>query len=660
MTGKPRMSSPITLSEMLESMRSKDRAITYLEGEQEQRTVTFGELYQRALGILNHLQKLGAKPGDKLILFLARNDAFIDAFWAAILGGIVPVPVAIGISDEHRHKLLRIAKLLQDPFICSDRKTLERIGNFAIQAGAAQSWAPLRARACLIDDIDDLSTPGAMHRARPQDTAFIQFSSGSTSDPKGVVLTHATIIANWQGSTLAARFNSDDVSLSWMPLTHDMGLLGMHIYMLGCGCKVYQMPTELFVRRPLLWLQLAARIGATVLCSPNFGYRHYLKVLGERSIDELPLSAVRLIVNGAEPISRELCDEFMRKLAPAGVKHNAMFPVYGLAEACVAVSFPALGSEYHSIHLDRQQLTVGAAVRELSAQDPGGVELVGVGRAIPNTEIRLTADHDAPVAQGCVGHIQIRGANVTAGYYSDPESNVKLHSADGWLRTGDLGVQLRDELFITGRAKEIIFVNGQNYYPHDLEAIAIRCAGMELGKVAIVGARGAHSATDELIAFVLHRGDLPDFVPTANAIARLINEHAGLEMSGVVPVTRMPKTTSGKIQRHILEGEYLAGRYDAQLAELARLRAAAPPATPATSTELESRIQRVCEAALDGRKLGVHDDFFELGASSLKLIEIHEQLDREFPGQLELTELFDYPTIAALARHLQRKLGAAQ
>ena len=291
-----------TLTELIETNRSVARALVYLDGESDERRVSYGELHERALGILFHLQQLGARPGDKLILFLNNNEQFLDAFWAAILGGIVPVPVAVGISDEHRHKLLRIARKLGAPFLYTDRKTLERIGQFAASVGEP-AFDALRTRSFLVDALDDISRAGAVHRARAGDTAFIQFSSGSTSDPKGVVLTHANILANGRGAGEVCGFNTDDVPLSWMPLTHDMGLIGFHIFMFMHRMNVHLMPTELFIRRPLLWLQLASRKRATLLSSPNFGYRHYLKVLGDRSFENLDLGSVRLIFNGAEPIA---------------------------------------------------------------------------------------------------------------------------------------------------------------------------------------------------------------------------------------------------------------------------------------------------------------------------------------------------------------------
>jgi len=646
-----------TLTEVMEANRSFPRSITYLEGENEARSVSAGELYERALGILYHLQRLGARRGDKLILFLGSNEQFIDVFWAAVLGGIVPVPVALGISDEHRHKLLRIARRLGSPYLYTERRSLERIGAFASQAGETQLFESLRARTFLVDDLDDISRAGSIQRVTPDDTAFIQFSSGSTSEPKGVVLTHGNIIANWRGSTEAGGFNENDVSLSWMPLTHDMGLIGFHLVMFANRVHSHLMPTELFIRRPLLWLTLASRVRATILCSPNFGYKHYLKVLGERTVEGLDLSAVRLIFNGAEPISVELCDEFLTRLAPAGLKRNSMYPVYGLAEASLAVSFPPVGAPLKTITLNRHRMNPGDPVEAVAADDSHALRLVSEGRAIPYTRVRIAGDDDSELPEDRIGHVHMTGENVTRGYYEDPAANAAAFTADGWLRTGDLGLIHAGDLYISGRAKEIIFVNGQNYYPHDLEAIAQRAPGLELGKVVAAGVRLPRAEIEQLVVFVLHRGSAADFLPLATQVARLINEQTGLEVAEVIPVKRIPKTTSGKVQRHLLEEGYVDGEFDVELAELAALRAASRGPAQRERSQLEEQLKAICDAALEGKRVDVNDNLFEVGASSLKLIEIHEQIERLYPGQIDLTELFDFPTIAELARHLEGKLA---
>ena len=651
-----------TLNELMAQHRSADRAIVYHSGENESRRVTYGELHDRALGILHHLQQLGARPGDRMILLLNNNEQFIDAFWGAVLGGIVPVPVAIGISDEHRHKLLRIARKLGQPFIYSDRKTLERVGQFATQPGAAAeaaTYEALRQRAFLVDDLKDISRKGTPHESQPGDTAFIQFSSGSTSDPKGVVLTHANLIANWIGSTQVGGFNENDVSLSWMPLTHDMGLIGFHLIMFANRVHINLMPTELFVRRPLLWLQIAAQQRATILCSPNFGYRHFLKVLGDRSPGNLDLSSVRLIFNGAEPISVELCEEFLARLNGLGLKRNAMYPVYGLAEASLAVSFPPVGRPLRTIQLNRHKVGIGDRAEVLPDASRDALGLVSVGKVIPLCDLRIADNDDKPLADGHVGHIHIRGENVTAGYFEEPAANAESFTADGWLKTGDLGLILDGETYITGRAKEILFVNGQNYYPHDLEAIAQRADGMELGKVVVAGVRPPGAETDQLTVFALYRGDLAQFPALATQITRLVNEQAGLEVVQVVPVKRIPKTTSGKIQRHLLEQNFLDGEFAEDLAEVAKHTGGLQPGASTAPDSIESRLLRICNGVLTSKQIGPNDNLFEIGASSLKLIEIHEQVDREYPGHIDLTELFDHPTVAELARHLSAKLAQA-
>ena len=646
-----------TLVELLVANRRVDRQIAYLEAENVERRVSYAELHQRALGILRRLRRLGASRGDHLIILLNNNEAFIDGFWAALAGGIVPVPLAVGISDEHRFKLLRVAQQLDNPWLYTDRKSLDRLDAFAAENAETAAFGQLRARAFLIDDVDDVGRAADPVPARPGDIAFIQYSSGSTSEPKGIVLTHRNILANARGASEAAGFSGRDVSLSWMPLTHDMGLIGMFIMMFANRMQLNLMPTELFIRRPLLWTTFLSRTRATLSSSPNFGYRHYLKVLGDRALAGIDLSSVRLIFNGAEPISVELCDEFMDRLAPTGLAREAMFPVYGLAEASLAMTFPSPGHAYRSVNVDRHRLRVGDRVRELPVGDAGAIALMRVGRAIPHSELRLVNDADGPVAGASVGHVQIRGDNVTAGYYRAPAVNAAGFSADGWLRTGDLGFLHDGDLVIAGRVKEVIFVNGQNYFPHDLEAIVQHATGLEPGKVAAAGSRPPGADTEQLVLFVLHRGPLEEFLPVAREAARLVNEHAGLEVAQVVPIRRMPKTTSGKIQRVALVESLLAGEFDAEISALRRLQEAARPAGVAATGEIECRIQAIIDELLPGKRVDLDDNLFEAGTSSLALIQIHERLDREFPGLLELSVLFDYPTIRELAAWLQQKLA---
>jgi acyl-CoA synthetase (AMP-forming)/AMP-acid ligase II/acyl carrier protein len=336
-----------------------------------------------------------------------------------------------------------------------------------------------------------------------------------------------------------------------------------------------------------------------------------------------------------------------------------MYPVYGLAEASLAVTLPQAGTEYRWIRVNRHRLNIGAPVEINPEHARDSIELMCVGAAVPSTELRIADAERQALPDERVGHILIRGAAVTRGYVEDPEATALAVDAEGWLDTGDLGVILEGALYVTGRSKEIIFVNGQNYYPHDLENLAQRVPGLELGKVVAAGVRKPNAELEELVVFVLHRQGMEEFLPTAIAVARLINEHTGLEVAQVIPVKRIPKTTSGKVQRHLLEAAYLGGEYDADLEALRGLRERQGGAAAVTGSELEARLQSICENALPGKRIDVTDNLFELGASSLKLIEIHETIDRDFPGLIDLTEIFDFPTISELARHIETKLAGA-
>jgi acyl-CoA synthetase (AMP-forming)/AMP-acid ligase II/acyl carrier protein len=649
-----------TLTQALDDRSRGAATITYLEGENAEKSLKLADLRRRALGILRHLQGLGARQGDKLILHVASNEQFVDAFWACLYGGIVPVPVAVGISDEHKHKLLRIARQLGSPLLYTDRRLKDRLAAFAADAGDARVWASLAPRTFLVDQLDDISREGAPARVTSDDVALIQFSSGSTSEPKGVVLTHGNVLANADGAQRAAKFDDQDVSLSWMPLTHDMGLIGFHLMMVYAGCRQYLMPTELFVRRALLWMKFASAKRATLTSSPNFGYRHFLKALGDKTLDGVDVSSVRLIFNGAEPISVDLAYEFLDRMAPYGLRRDAMYTVYGMAEASLAVTFPEPGAPMKYITVDRRSLGVGATARHVDAGDAAALKLACEGRPIPFTSVRLLDDDGAEVGPGVVGHILIHGDNVTRGYYENPEANAAAISADGWVRTGDLGLWHEGELYVTGRSKEIIFVNGQNYYPHDLEMILQHETGLEHGKVAAAGVRAPGAATDELVLFAVQRGDMKDFVGVAARAVHLVNEHAGVEVARVVPIARMPKTTSGKIQRSALAESYANGEFAAELAEFDAAWTAAHSHGRAAAGGIERQIKAIVDDALAGKHVDVDDNLFEVGASSLTLIQIHEKLDELYPGAVDLTELFDFPSVSLLAKHLEAKLGTQE
>ncbi len=639
------------MPQILQEARQREREIRFIDGDKDEVTMTFAELWERAIALLGRLQAAGMEQGDELVVFSRSNEKFVVAFWAAILGGIVPVPVAVGISDEHRAKLFRILSQLQHGTLYTDLDLLQRLQTFAQENDYDEIAAKLQTDTLLSDDTVTASA-GNPADVQPDDTAFIQYSSGSTSDPKGVRLTHANLTANIRAIIEGAGWNGNDQSLSWMPLTHDMGLIGFHLSVLAAGMNHAVMDTSLFVRRPLLWMQKSSELRATQLCSPNFGYKHFLKLFERKGLDDVDLSAVRLIMNGAEPISWELCEAFLSAMAPYGLRRSSMFPVYGLAEATVGVTMPKLGDEYERIVVDRHSLRIGEPYAVREPLDADAISFVKVGQAMRDCEIRITDDTDAPLENGLVGNIQIHGANVTPGLYHDPVAEAGLFAPGHWLRTGDCGVIVEGDLVITGRSKDLIIVNGQNYYPHDLEEIVARIDGLDLGKVVVCGVRPASGDTEVLLVFVLFRQDLDEFRALAEQVTTTLGEQTGLEVDHVIPVARIPKTTSGKVQRAHLARDFLAGDFDAVVQELS---GKSELDEQLDDDPLVREIELICREHAKDRKIEADDNLFEVGVSSLTLTEIILAVEEKHPGKVDISDLFDHPTIRDLAKFIRSK-----
>jgi len=640
-----------TLTELLDDVRGRNREIRFIDGEDDETVIRFQELWERALTLLGSLQARGMKPGDELVIFSKSNLNFMVAYWAAMLGGIVPVPVAVGISDEHRFKLFRILSQLERGTLFTEMDLLQRLLDFSKAQALRDITAILESRTALMNDV----TPGdrgAVHDASPRDVAFIQYSSGSTSDPKGVCLTHENLCVNIRAIIEGTHWAEDDTSLSWMPLTHDMGLIGYHLSVLAAGMNHAVMDTSVFVRRPLLWMLKAAELEATQLCSPNFGYKHFLKLFERKGLPEgTDLSRVRLILNGAEPISYDLCEEFLDALEPYGLARTAMFPVYGLAEATVGVTMGTPGELYSRVVMHRHSLRIGEPFDVAEPGDSDAVSFVRVGKPIRDCEMRLADDGDNVLEPGRVGNIQLRGGSVTERIYGDDAATAALFTADGWLRTGDCGVLVDGDLVITGRQKDIIIVNGQNYYPHDIEEIVAQIDGLDLGKVVVAGATPARGQTEELLVFVLYRQDLDAFVPLADKVRSVIGEHVGLEVDHVVPVPKIPKTTSGKVQRVHLLNAYLDGEYDGVIAQMAPV---ADTDEAFDDDPLVAELEAICREFSKERRIGPDDNLFEVGVSSLTLTEIVLAVDEKHPGKLDISDLFDYPTLRDIADFMRR------
>ncbi len=646
-----------TLVDLIVSRQDEtSRGITFILSEAEEHFVSYGELYLGARTLLYSLQSSGFKKGDEVIFQIDNNRQFMFAFWACILGGMIPVPVTTGTNDEHKLKLFKIWDILKNPKMLASDDFFARLKVFGDKNGLLEQVDIMQTRTLSIENLEKTDCLGEIEKAGENDIAFIQFSSGSTGDPKGVIITHRNVLYDIGSVIRWVNINKEDSGLNWMPLTHDMGLIGTHIKDVIACINQYNIETQLFIRHPSLWIQKASEHKVTLLYSPNFGYKHFLTFFKPEVKKDWDLSKVRLIYNGAEPISYELCDEFLEKLATYGLKRNSMYTVYGLAEGTIAVTFPRLGDDMRFITLDRNYLNIGDTVREVSKEDSRGCSFADEGYPIYDCYVKICNMKNNDIGENKIGYICISGANVTSGYYNNEAATRKAITKDGWLNTGDLGFMRDGRLVITGRAKDVIFVKGQNYYSHDIERVAQEAEGIDLGKIVAVGAFNEKIKSDELILFVLFKMKADKFIGLVQSLRKLISERMGIEVSQVIPIKSIPKTTSGKVQRYKLRESYINGEYDAikkeielLLASEAHIRQIDKP-----ENEIQAKLVNIWQEVLGVKKVGIKDNIFELGGDSLKITQMASRIREEFGVELEQTILFENPVLSVLAEIIEK------
>lgn len=635
-----------TLNDLFHDQAEKKGYIRFVEVKSIEHERQFDEFADEVYKCLGFFQNHGIKIKDEVVINTKSNHKFLIAFWAAILGGMIPIPVAVGVGDEHKRKLLKILNRLKNPTLITDDKVQERLMSF-IESNDEHTD--------LIDSIEnsviniESSQNGQIYTSREEDIAFIQYSSGSTSEPKGITLTHKNLVTNISAIAKGLNLTSSDIGISWMPLTHDMGLIGTHMTLFSCGLSQIIMDTDLFIKKPLMWLQQTSKYRASILTSPNFGYKHLLKIHERRPLKDIDLSSVRLLINGAESISVSLCNEFLEKMKVFGLKKETMFPVYGLAEATLGVSFPETGKVFDFINLDRKSLINDGLCIESKSKNNEFLFMMH-GKPIEDCDYRIVDDNGEEVPGNNVGNIVIKGDNVTKSIYQDKELSKNLYDKDGWLETGDCGAICNDQLIITGRKKELIIVNGQNYFPNDIEDVIIRGGSFDLGKIVAVGAINPEDTNDQLVVFVLYRSDLNTFKSIAEEIRRIVIQHLGIEIDYVIPIKKIPKTTSGKIQRTILSNNFIDGIYNDYIRPKRRITK-----IPDSSSDYLETLIAITNDYSKEFEIKENDNLFEVGISSLTLSEIMMAIDEIYPDKISLDDIFDNPTLKELSKLLQTR-----
>ncbi|MFD1775547.1 non-ribosomal peptide synthetase [Paenibacillus rhizophilus] len=657
------MESFNSLSELLKERSSKtDKGVYLILNDLETRFISYGQLYSSAHYTLSVLQDKGMKPGDELLFQVEDPEYFLYLFWACILGGIVAVPVLVGSNNEHKQKVLNIWNYLTHPYLVTDRKSLQRLLNYMDGREGNISSGKIQSRAVLLDEVTQPSGLGQLHVSSGNDIAFVQFSSGSTGDPKGVILTQDNLLANINAIRIASNVTTDDRLLSWMPLTHDMGMIGCHLVPVLAAIDQYIMPTSLFIRHPTLWLKKASEHKASLLASPNFGYKYILGHMKEEMKYAWDLSGVRLIFNGAEPISVPLAEKFMNKMQGYGMKRSAMFPVYGLAEASLGVTIPPVAENIQPVHLLRNSMCIGERAVSVDAPDDDSITFVDVGSPIRDCEVRISGKDGESLSDWTIGYIHIRGRNVTHGYYGNPTA-TKDAICDGWLNTGDLGLMRNGRLVITGRAKDIIFVNGQNYYPHDFERVVEEFSGI-LHPAAVCSVIEPDTRSESIYIFIQFKEPVEQFVGLSSEVHKAIHSRIGLQVKCVLPIHKIPKTTSGKIQRYQLAERIEKGEFDELIKQITSLSSEQEKqeteCLEETLSPVESELLAMARSIVPSGFIGPDTNLLEAGLDSLKLQQLLNLMEAHFNVRVATQELFEHPNIRVLSSRLEELLSSAK
>ena len=551
-----------------------DRVHVVLEDDDGRATpITYRALHQAALRVARGLRHLGLAPGRSVALMLPTGLSYLASFWGTLLAGGVPVPLYPPVRlDRITEYIGRCAGILDNAqaqvLITFDRAA--RVAEIARDRASTVEHV-VSADALLEHDAGADGIVAARAVVGPGDTALIQYTSGSTGDPKGVELTHANVLANIRAAREGCELAPQDVIVSWLPLYHDMGLIGGWLMPLYYGTPTVLMSPMAFLSRPQRWLEALTQYEATASVAPNFAFDLCVKRIDDDVLPTLDLSRVRSILNGAEPISVSTLDRFCERFAAVGFRREAIFCAYGLAENMVAVTFPPVLRAPRIDRIDRRAFAEEG--RAVVSNDEDALEFVGVGRAVPNHEIRVVDADGNPVGERIQGTIEFRGPSSFKGYYRRPDATAEVQRPDGWVDTGDLGYVGEGELFITGRIKDLIIKGGRNYYPHEIEAAAATVKGIRQGCCAAFAVTDGRSGTEQIVIVAETRETDPVARETLEAkVTEAITAQVGVPPDRVVLAGpgAVPKTSSGKIRRRETREALLDGSLGAKRGSFGR------------------------------------------------------------------------------------------
>ncbi|MBX3211787.1 MAG: fatty acyl-AMP ligase [Labilithrix sp.] len=574
MSGRDPKLVPPTLSDALRQLSNReDRGFVFVRPDGTERFCSFRELGVEAERRAADLHARGLVKGDRLAIAVPDPDEFVLSFLGAVMGGIVPVPISPQLSfkniEGYHDTVAHIANASGASLLLTTATTRQYVDPIAARA-------PKLRGIVTVDELGKEDHGKVDVAVDPTDLAFLQFTSGSTSRPKGVMVSHRNLAWNSESFMIhgLAKDSSFDKGVTWLPLFHDMGLIGFVVGTIFTDIPVVFLPTASFVRNPRIWLDKIHQHRGTITYAPNFAYALVAKRLKDKDVADLDLSCLRRAGCGAEPIQAKTLRDFAAKLAPAKFDSKAFLPSYGMAEATLAITFVPHSTGVRTDVIEKKSLEAGdakpASSIEAAEADPSMLladvqELVNCGKPFPEHALAIVDEAGNRLGDRRVGQIVTRGPSVSAGYYEEPELTAdafkKGPDGETWLYTGDLGYTVGGEVFICGRLKDMIIVRGRNFYPNDLEWVVSELPSVRRGNVVAfsVDVSGPEGAGEQLV--IAAEAFQADAEALKQTIAQAIVSNFSLTTHEVVivPQGTLPRTSSGKPQRRKTRQLYLDG-----------------------------------------------------------------------------------------------------
>lgn len=539
-----------TLVEVLlyQARQKPEQTHIILRNEDHSETkISFKQLLQKSLQVANGLRQRGLQPKETVAIMLPTSEEFFYSFFGVLLAGGVTVPLyppfRADLLEEYAKRQVGILKNASSRFLLT----------FSQAKSVALLLRPQVPSMVEVLEIPTLIEGQSSKEEIPQMTkdfpALIQYTSGSTGNPKGVLLLHENLLANMRSITQSIQVGPEDVCISWLPLYHDMGLIGAWLCSLYCGNPIYIMSPLAFLNRPERWLWAIHQYRGTISTAPNFAYELCLRKIKDADIEGLDLSSWRVAMNGAEPISRSTLDHFVQRFQKYQFSEKALMPVYGLAESCVAVCFPPTGRGpvYDRI---KRELFEQKGIAEVAQEQEDWVEFVGNGGPFPGHEVRIVDEQGNELADRVQGVLQFRGPSRMNGYYQNKEATDETILEEGWCDSGDLAYRVEQDYFITGRKKDLIIKGGRNLYPQEIEELVADVEGIRRGCVVAFGLRDLQAGT-ELICVAAETKSGVSQEELSARVQQQLTQHLGLPADKLIFLEpgSIPKTSSGKVRR---------------------------------------------------------------------------------------------------------------